>query len=426
MPRSLAWRWLRGVLTLFAASFLLALVIWFAITDSENEFVEQPFGFSLAVEAINVPSDLLASSRIPPVAITIAGREDDLQQVSVDDFVAHVDLAGFDVGSREVPIVVRSLNGDISVRAVAPSTVEVVLEPVVQRALPITVVIADSEPIGFARGEPVLSPETVTISGTANLIDLVDRVVAPVDLSGTTVDVDLPVTLQVRTNTGAAISNIRIEPPTVNVLIPIKQELFRRAVAIAPQLADFPAAGFRVAAITVVPLNVIVVGTLQGLERVGPAVTVPISLDGRDDDIVVTTPVIAPEGLTLEAETSVTITITIEPVRAQASFEVPLVVDGLAQELLANAESVVVQVVVQGPAPTLAELTSEDIRATIDAIGLATGVHRLTVQVGFIGGTEVVTVDPETVLVTLTEAPPPEESAEADSAADQGADETES
>ena len=426
MPRPLAWRWLRGVLTLFAASFLLALVIWFAITDSENEFVEQPFGFSLAVEAINVPSDLLASSRIPPVAITIAGREDDLQQVSVADFVAHVDLAGFDVGSREVPIVVRSLNGDISVRAVAPSPVEVVLEPVVQRALPITVVIADSEPIGFARGEPVLSPETVMISGTANLIDLVDRVVAPVDLSGATVDVDLPVTLQVRTNTGAAISNIRIEPPTVNVLIPIKQELYRRAVAIAPQLADFPAAGFRVAAITVVPLNVIVVGTLQGLERVGPAVTVPISLDGRDDDIVVTTPVIAPEGLTLEAETSVTITITIEPVRAQASFEVPLVVDGLAQGLLANPESVVVQVVVQGPAPTLAELTSEDIRATIDATGLATGVHRLTVQVGFIGGTEVVAVDPETGLVTLTEAPPPEESAEADSAADQGADETES
>jgi hypothetical protein len=74
----------------------------------------------------------------------------------------------------------------------------------------------------------------------------------------------------------------------------------------------------------------------------------------------------------------------------------------------------------------LAELTSEDIRATIDATGLATGVHRLTVQVGFIGGTEVVAVDPETVLVTLTEAPPPEESAEADSAADQGADETES
>ena len=409
MPRPFRWRRLRGALTLFTASFLLALVIWFAITDSENEFVVQPFGFSLAVEAINVPADLLASSRIPPVAITIAGREDDLQEISVDDFVAHVDLAGLDVGSREVPIVVRSLNEDISVRGVAPATVEVVLEPVVQRALPITVVIADSEPIGFVRGEPVLTPETVTISGTANLIDLVDRVVAPVDLSGTTVDVDLPVTLQARTNTGAAISNIRIEPPTVDVLIPIEQELFRRAVAIAPELIDFPAAGFRVATITVEPLNVVVVGTLEGLESVGSAVTAPVSLLNRDSDLVLRTPVIAPEGLTLEVETTVTVTITIEPIRALASFDVALATMGLADGIVANPESLTVRVVVAGPAPTLAELTSDDIRASIDVAGLEPGVHRRTVRVGFIGGIEVVSVEPETVLVTLSTAPEPEE-----------------
>ena len=428
MLRPRAWRRLRGAITLFAASFLLALVIWFAITDSENEFVEQAFGFSLTVEAINVPANLLASSRIPPVAITIAGREDDLQEVSVDDFMAHVDLAGFEVGSREVPIVVRSLDGDISVRAVAPSTVEVVLEPVVQRTLSITVVVADSEPIGFAHGEPTLSPETVTISGTANLIDLVDRVVAPVDLSGTTVDVDLPVTLQARTNTGAAITNIRVEPPVVDVLIPIEQELFRRAVAIAPQLSDFPAPGFRVAAIMVEPLNAIVVGTLEGLKLLGPALTAPISLQGRDTDVVVTTRVIAPEGLTLETESTVKITITIEPVRAQASFEVPLVVAGMALELIAYPDSFPVQVVVQGPAPTLAELTSDDIRATVDASGLEPGVHRLTIQVGFLGGTEVVVVDPDTILITLTLAPPPEEPAEtdADTDADPPADGTES
>ena len=408
------WHRLRGLITLFAASFVLALVTWFASTDSENEFVEKAFGFSLSVEANNVPAELLVSSRIPPVAITIAGREADLQEVSVEDFVAHVDLVGFDVGSREVPIVVRSLDDDISVRAVAPSTVEVVLEPVVWRALPLTVVIADPEPIGFARGEPMLSPETVTISGTANLIDLVDQVVAPVDLSGTTVDVDRPVTLQARTNTGAAISNIRIEPPTVEVVIPIEQELFRRAVAIAPQLSDFPAPGFRVAAITVLPLNTIVIGTLEGLEIVGPALTAPISLEGKDADVVVTTSVLAPEGFTLEAESLVTITITIEPVRAQASFDVPIIVTGLAPELAASLELSTIQVVVEGPAPTLSDLTADDIRATIDVRGLKRGLHRLTVRVGFLGGTEVVAVNPETMLIRLALLPPPTEPVETD------------
>ena len=58
---------------------------------------------------------------------------------------------------------------------------------------------------------------------------------------------------------GIEVGNILIDPPTVNVVIPIRQELFRRAVAIVPELVDAPADGFRIAAITVQPLNVVVV-----------------------------------------------------------------------------------------------------------------------------------------------------------------------
>ncbi|MCZ6707451.1 MAG: CdaR family protein, partial [Chloroflexi bacterium] len=358
------WRRWRGYLSIFGASLALALVIWFAITDSENELIEQQFGFSLAVAQRSVPADLVTANRIPPVSITIAGRENDIDALSVGDFSASIDLGGLAVGVFDVPVQVVSRNDDVRVRAVTPATVEVVLERLEQRTLPVVVVISDPEPIGFERGEPVVVPANVVISGTANLIDLVDVVVAPVDLSSTTVDVDRPVTLQARTNTGAAVSGIRIEPPTVDVSVAISRELFPRAAAVVPDLIGVPAVGFRVAGITVAPLTVVLVGTLDGLENAGPATTTPISLAGRESDLVATVSVLAPEGLTLEADATVTVRIEIQPVIGQIVFDVPVEIIGLSDSLTALVSPLTVEMVIEGPAPLLAELTTADVPVT--------------------------------------------------------------
>jgi YbbR domain-containing protein len=400
------WRPLRRNLTLLAASLGLAMVVWFAITDSENEVLEEPFGFSLAVRADGVPADLLAASRISPVSIVIAGRPDDLERVSVDDFDASVDLSGLEVGSHLIPIQVRSLNDDVRVRSVSPPSVEVVLEPVVQRTLPVTVVVSDSTPIGFERGEPELSPASVVVSGTANLIDLVDSVVAPVDLSAATVDVDLPVTLQARTNTGATVSGIRIEPPTVDVLILIQQELFRRAVAVVPLLNGQPAAGFRVDSIAVEPVSVVVVGTLEALEAITPASTSAIVLTGLDADFVTTASVIAPEGLTLETETTVTVRVQLAAVIGQTILDVPVTPTGVGEDFLAEVLPAEVRIIIEGPIPTLADFTASDLDITVNLAGLGEGLHRLDVRVGFISGIRVLSVTPSGVSVLLSIAEP--------------------
>lgn len=383
------------------ASLGLAVVIWFAITDAENELVEQPFGFSLAVETVNVPVDLIVASRVPPVSLTIAAREDDLDSIDVDDFQVTADLAGLTAGEYEVSVQVRSLSNDVRVRAVSPATVEVVLEPVVQRILPISVLIADAQPLGFERGDPSLSTDTVTINGTANLIDLVDRVVAPVDLSGATVDIELPVTLQPRTSTGAAVSGIRLDPPSVTVTVPIRQELFSRAVAVLPQIVGQPAANYHVVGITVDPVTVTVVGTLEALEAAAPVTTAPVSLGGRSDDLTTAVAARAPDGLTLESDITVTVRVQIEPVSAEVAFQTRVAVVGLATPDGAAVTPDSVEVLLAGPAPTLAEIGLQDLSVSVDATNLEPGAHRLPVQVGFLAGLEVVRVTPSVVLVTI-------------------------
>ena len=390
-----------------AASFGLALVIWFLITDAENEVVEQPLGFGLAVEAVNVPGELATASRIPPVSIVIAGRETDLEEVGVDDFRASINLAGLAVGTHEVPVRVESRDDDVRVRAVSPEVVEVVLEAVVERVLPVTVVIANPPPLGFEVGTAELSAGTVRLVGVQQLVDLVDIVAAPVDLAAATVDVGLSVILQPRTTTGAAVTGVQLLPGSVDVLVPIRQEIFRRTVTVFPLLVGEPAAGFRVTSVSVDPISIVALGTLEALEQVTTARTVPLSLRNRSANFSAQLEVLPPSGLALEEASVVTVRVEIVPIITVVSFNVPVQVTNVDPGLRASLTPAEVRVVLQGSASTLAELDSTNLEVSVSAEGVSAGTFSAAVQVGLARGAELVRVTPEAVqvvLVPLTES----------------------
>ena len=392
---------------MLAVSFGLALVIWFLVTDAENEVVEQPLGFGLAVEAVNVPVDLATAGRIPPVSIIIAGRETELEEVSVDDFPASIDLAGLAVGTHEVPVRVESLDGDVRVRAVSPEAVVVVLEAVVERELPVTVVITNPPPLGFEVGAAELSAGTVRLVGVRQLVDLVDVVVAQIDLAAATVDVRLSVILQPRTGTGAAVTGVQLQPNFIDVRVPIQQAIFRRTVTVFPFLVGEPAAGFRVASVSVDPISIVVLGTLEALDPVTTAGTVSLSLRSRTTGFSAQLEVLPPSGLVLEEASVVTVRVEIVPIITVASFTALVQVTNLDPGLRALVTPAEVQIVLQGPASALAELDSTSVALTVSAEGAPAGTFSAAVQVGIGGDVEVLQVNPaavQVVLVPLTES----------------------
>ena len=406
------WRNTRGSLALLAAASALAVVIWFVITDSEDEDVEERLGFVLAIEALNLPPELATASRIPTASLTIAGRRADIESVTIDDFEASIDLRGLPAGTHEILVRVRSLDADVRVRSVSPETVEVTVEPRVQRVdVPVAVVLVNPPPLGFEAGELTVSPKTVTLSGIQQLVDLVDVVVAPVDVSTATVDLDLLISLQARTSTGAAVSDVQIqvEPPAVNVHVPIQQQLFRRAVTVAPDVVGQPASGFHVTAVTVQPLTVIVRGTLAELENVGNATTAAVAIANVDEDLERVVAVRPPPGVELESDLRATVRVEVEPLTAQAVFDVAVRVVNLGDGLEAGVTPRTVAITVVGPVSVISDLLNASFRVTADADGLGEGAHDVPVQVSFSGGVDLSGVQPEDVGLLIVPLEPPEE-----------------
>ena len=396
------WRRVANNLFLVAISVVLALVIWFLVTDSQLETVEERLGFGLAVEVVNTPNGLAPANRLPTASITIAGSDSDVQAVIADDFVATVDLAGLAAGSHDVPVRVQSLADGVRVRSVTPESVEVILEPVEERTLPVTVVRANPPPLGFEVGEPELSTPTVTVSGIRQLVDLVDVVVAAVDLGGTTVSVEVTTILQARTATGAAVSGVQISPATVEVRVPVEQVTFRRSVAVEPQLTGRPRTGFRVAGVEVEPLSVVVVGTLEVLEDVEAVASEPVSVAAREVDFSADAELVLPPGLALEAETSVVVRVTIEAIRTEATFLLAIEVVGLGEGLMADVRPLLVTVTLEGPSTTIAELVEAAPSATVDLTDVPPGLHPLPVEFAVAPGVTV-TLQPEEVAVVIAE-----------------------
>ena len=401
LPRFLAAR-LRRDLALFVTAAGLALVIWFVITDSENVTVTEPLGFALPVQAVNIPSDLAVASRVPPVVIEIAGREDDVGRATPDDFVATVDLTGLPPGAHEIAVNIRSRDEDVTVRAVQPQSVVVILESVVSRQVPVAVEIENSPPLGFDVGEPVTAESLVTVSGIPQLVRLVDTAVARIDIRGATVTVDATVSLQARTSTGAAVGQVQISPPSIEVEVPVEQAVFRRAVAVTPRIHGEPAPGFRVRSISVEPVTAVVVGTLADLEAAGSATTEPVEISDRRSDLRASAVVVPPSGLTLDQPgLTVIVTVGLAPFTVEAVFPVPVEVIGLGGGLSVSLAPRRVAVRVRGPAPDIAELDASSFRVTVDALGVQPGVRTEPVRVAFSGDVDIVSVAPREVTLVV-------------------------
>jgi YbbR domain-containing protein len=395
-----------GNLSLAVLSVALALSLWLFVTDAENPTERVTFNSAIELSFVNVPGDLaLSNASASTVRIDIEAPESDLAELRAADFVAEVNLGGLPPGNSRVPVSVRSTNADVRIVRTSPEQVDVTLEAVLTREVPIRVVIVGSPQQGFAAADDDVEPDTATVSGPRSLVELVDAAVAEVGITGLRVDfANDRVPLRARDARGGEIGRISVQPETARVRVDIEQQLFSLEFAVNPLVTGRPAVGYNIAGIAVEPSIVTVSGPLDELQSLDPVAgitTQGIQMDDARSTFTRSVELVLPSGLTVGGSTSVTVTIAIEPARGEASFlvvpQVRNVADGLA---VTPASSVLVTIA--GDVPTLQSTTPESITVVVDAQGLGEGLHSVALQITPPAGTTIVRVEPGELGIALT------------------------
>lgn len=393
-------------LGLAALALLLALALWLFVTDRENPTEARTFNSAIPLELVNVPGDLAVSNvSETSVRIRIEGSQNELDGLIAEDFRATADLGGLTAGIQSVAIEVEPPNGRVNVVTTTPARVDVTLEPLRTKDVPVRVSTFGAPQDGFAATAVRVEPDTATVSGPESLVALVESAAAVVTLTGVRTDiVDEQVPLEARDARDGGISRVTISPVSGRVSIDIEQQAFTLQLAVVADVTGDPAAGHAVSGIAIDPRFVTVSGPLDVLQTVTSLSTAEISIADARDDVIRTVALVVPEGVEVEGSPTARVTVDIAPVQGEYAYRVvPVVVNAPPGATVTPAEEVVVTLA--GDVPTLNGVDAGDIAVEIDVGGLGGGLFLVPVEVTAPPGTRVSRVDPGELGVAITLGP---------------------
>lgn len=224
-------------LKMILLSFAIALVAWLFISVNIFPTVEvsisdisvtiQPTEYMQKnnLQMVNIPENL--------ASIRLEGKRYDVSGLGASDFSAAMDLSSVkSAGTFSIPINVKGkTDGEYEIIDIEPQTVTIQIVEIITREFPVVATAPNiSLPEGFYVDDPIPTPATISITGSASVLDKIDRIEARSKFSGIISEShDTQSDLFIYGTNGSIIVNedIKLNTRAVSVNIPIykKKEL---------------------------------------------------------------------------------------------------------------------------------------------------------------------------------------------------------
>lgn len=364
-------------LTTFVIALVLAIAIW-AIAVRANDPIET-LTFEVPVDVVGQPADAEVINRPPQsVLITIEGPSSALDQALPSDFRGVIDLNGGTYGESEVPIQVQSDSDQVEIVSIFPESAQIRLDQIVTRDVPLQLQVRGEASRGHRLGDVRLEPEAVQITGSADRVDQLaeGRITVFVDdAREDIVEMRRPTFYDFEGNV-ASTAGLTVSPQEVEAILPVIELAGFAEKPISALWTGEPAPGHRLLDVRVEPDSVQVTGSPDQLDTLFVQ-TEPIDITGLTESVTQQVSLDLPEGVTPVDLQPVFVTVEVVPIRTSAVVQRPVEVRALEEGLEAIVEPQEVRVFMFGPLPVLESLAEDDVRITVDALGLVSGTHVL-------------------------------------------------
>jgi YbbR domain-containing protein len=197
-------------------ALIIALGLWLAGHRDTERAIEVP------VEFRNIPSDLMVSdNRVDYVVLRLMGPRTLVSTLDSEDLKLSMDLKGAKSGSASYPLGAHSFNvpRGVTVARITPPVINLRLEPVLKRSVPVTVRFSSGPPAGYKVYQTTVQPPAVSVQGPADDVKRLASVeTVPIDIEETNGVVKRKVRLSAD---GKALS---FSPDQVDVAISVDEE----------------------------------------------------------------------------------------------------------------------------------------------------------------------------------------------------------
>ena len=182
-------------------SLTFALILWFFVMGERKLEV----GFQVPLELENVPPGLMVANEVPTlIDVRISGPRTVLMNLHPNDISISVDLKDLPPGLTSFKRLEERLNipTALKVTRLSPSFIDVKLERIKQKAVPVRPVFSGTPAEGYQFGSIQISPVLVTVEGSESEIkDVTEVPTEPIDVEGSKESFTLMVPSITRGNT---------------------------------------------------------------------------------------------------------------------------------------------------------------------------------------------------------------------------------
>jgi YbbR domain-containing protein len=407
-------RWLWNNLGSLLLAFILALAVWIVAVTNADPTETRELG-PIPIDYSGLRQGLLVVGEPPPVAgnVTVRAPLSVWEQMGTQNVILAVDLEGLEEGTHELPVETSVDVQPAQVSQLDPGSISLTLERAATTSLNIDVVAVGEPQLGYRTTSVSTSPEKTIVLGPLSQVDQVVSIIATVNVLERREDFEVDVPLAAVDGGGNIIETVELDPDTTQVTVAIEPRERFRLVSVVPNLEGeelLADAGYRLTDVSVTPEVITVFSSdptaLEGLP--GFVLTTPFDLSGATGDLERRLSLDLPTGVSPVEDQGVLVKVSISPVEGTITVSRLVEIRGLTDGLFATLSPETVDIILNGPLPTLNSLQLEDVRVIVDLLDLDVGVHQIPAVV-LIAPTDVESepVFPSTIEITISAEPPP-------------------
>ena len=386
-------------------SISLAFLLWvFAITNTDPMVTQNYRGIPITFQNLDALNNkgFLIESEIKTVDVQLYGRTIQISKINTEDISAVVDLSHIsEKGVYSVEVTIKGIGDNISVASVSPQYITIDINEIVEVETDYSIDFTGELKTGYAVIDFSSNVNTVIVSGSETAIERIDHVTGTVDITGKDSSFVSAVVLKAFDSEENEIDGITIDTPEINVSVEIAMS---KTANILPITNGTCAEGYYVQSISSNPTSTTIAGTDTILANISEIETDAINITDKNTTFTVRVDLNSPSGVSIIGASSVSVTVTIEPLEEKTfmfnTIQVRNTPTGLQSDLSAFTS---VTMTVQGDKETLSALTKDDVNIYIDLTGLDAGEQIVDILYEVPDNIIVRSLTKTTVSVTLTE-----------------------
>lgn len=406
-------RWFWDNLSSLVLALVLATAVWIVAVTNENPAEIRELS-PVGIDYVGLRQGLLIVGAEPPSSgsVSIRAPVSIWEQITPENVTLTVDLADLEEGTHRLPVEPRLDVRPALVAEFEPMSIQLMLERAATSSLDIAVLTIGEPQLGYRTTAATADPQRAIVLGPVSVVERVETVRADVNVVDRREDMELEVDLVAFDRAGNPIEEVDLTPSSATVRVAIEPRERFRLVSVVPDLEgeDWLAEqGYRLTDVSVTPEVVTVFSAdQQALDELpGFVFTLPLDLTGATGDLERRLSLDLPEQISPVEDQGVLVQVSISPVEGTITLNRQVEVRGLAEGLFAQLSPGEVNIILNGPLPTLNSLRQEDVRVIVDLLDLDLGTHAIPPQV-IIAPTDVEQepIFPSTIEVTITNSPP--------------------